>query len=160
MAVLLQRCISSVAALLQLCCSAVAALSQRFISSVAALLQLCCSCCKRRRRCGSDGSAVPVHFLQLCFNSCCSSVAALHRLPNAAWLLALGSCLQEMAVLRQQFAPKRIAKVAVMLACTRQHTSAYGSIRQHTAAYGSIRQRTPAYVISSSRHKKGSESLL
>jgi hypothetical protein len=30
--------------------------------------------------------------------------------------------------------------------CTRQHTSAYGSIRQHTSAYVSIRQHTPAYV--------------
>jgi hypothetical protein len=33
----------------------------------------------------------------------------------------------------------------LVLACIRQHTSAYASIRQHTPAYASIRQHTSAY---------------
>ncbi len=63
-------CVPTVAALLQLCCSSVAARDKS--SSVAALLQFCCS---------SVAALLQLCCL-LCCLLCCSSVAAL--LPNRA----------------------------------------------------------------------------
>ncbi len=79
----------------------------------------------------------------------CAAPTGRFRLPAAA-----SSCLAKLGACNFRGSGWSVVH-CVILACIRQHSSAYVSIRQHTPAYVSICQHTSAYIsVNRTKHPR------